>query len=137
MELPCNKFLRKYELRVHGHLTDSKLKAISRGVKIDGVLYGGIDIQVLKSEGPNHLISATLREGKNRELRNIFAHFNWQVSRLKRIQYGPYKLQDVPKGGLLEVSLKDQVLTWYEDQRKRLIEYELLTRDRTGPPPTQ
>merc|ERR1712137_532786 len=126
LELPENNYLRKYEMRIHGHLTDSKLKAISKGVKIDGVLYSGVDVRILKSSGPNHLVQASLTEGKNRELRNIFAHFNWRVSRLKRIQYGPYKLQDVPKGGLLEVPLKGKLLQWYEERRKTLIEYELL-----------
>ena len=86
-------------------------------------------MKVLKSSGANHLVSVTITEGKNRELRNIFAHFNWRVSKLKRIQYGPYKLQDVPKGGLLEVPLKGKLSQWFEEHRKKLIERELTHKE--------
>ena len=130
-ELPENNYTRKYEMRIHGHITDSKLRAVSRGVKIDGILYAGIDMTILKSSGPNHLVSVSISEGKNRELRNIFAHFNWRVSKLKRIQYGPYKLNDIPKGGLLEVTLKGKAKLWVEEQRKKLIEYEVLSKKET------
>lgn len=128
-ELPNNNYIRKYEMRIHGHITDTKLKAIQRGVKIDGILYGGADITILKSSGPNHLVSVTIQEGKNRELRNIFAHFNWRISKLKRIQYGPYKLNDIPKGGILEVSLKGKAKLWVDQRRKKLIEYEVMTKE--------
>lgn len=128
-ELPSNNYIRKYEMRIHGHITDSKLKAIGRGVKIDGVLYAGVDITILKSSGPNHLVSVSIQEGKNRELRNIFSHFNWRVSRLKRIQYGPYKLNDIPKGGILEVALKGKAKLWAEAHRNKLIDYEIMAKE--------
>ena len=127
MELPENEYVRKYVVRIHGNITDTKLKAIRHGVKIDGIHYAGMDFNVISSKTTNHMVEVSLREGKNRELRTVFAHFNWQVSKLKRIQYGPYKLGDIPKGGLLEVQLKGNLLDWYQKQRDMLIRQEILT----------
>ena len=44
----------------------------------------------------------TLREGKNREIRNIFESFNMTVTRLIRISYGPYKLRKTKKGEIVK-----------------------------------
>ena len=46
-----------------------------------------------------------LREGKNREIRNIFESINMTVTRLIRISYGPYKLGKLQKGKLKKVNL--------------------------------
>ena len=46
-----------------------------------------------------------LREGKNREIRNIFESLNMTVTRLIRISYGPYKLGKLQRGKFKKVSL--------------------------------
>ena len=38
-----------------------------------------------------------LREGKNREIRKICDYFSWDIVKLIRIKYGPYKLLDLKK----------------------------------------
>ena len=48
----------------------------------------------------------TLTEGKNREIRNIMAHFSLPVTRLIRISYGPFQLGNLEKGGVREVTKK-------------------------------
>ena len=46
-----------------------------------------------------------LREGKNREIRNIFESFNMTVTRLIRISYGPYKLGKIQKGKIVKAKI--------------------------------
>jgi 23S rRNA pseudouridine2605 synthase len=48
----------------------------------------------------------TLKEGKNREIRNVFEHFDLQVSRLIRISYGKFKADNMRAKDLLEVDHK-------------------------------
>ena len=47
----------------------------------------------------------TLKEGKNREIRNIFESFNMTVTRLIRVSYGPYKLGKVGKGEFIKIKV--------------------------------
>ena len=39
-----------------------------------------------------------LKEGKNREIRNICNYFSWNIVKLVRIGYGPYKLGRLKEG---------------------------------------
>ena len=43
---------------------------------------------------------------QNREVRKALAHVRLVVKRLIRVQYGPYRLADLPPGAVLEVRAK-------------------------------
>ena len=45
----------------------------------------------------------SLKEGKNREIRKIMAHFGCTVNRLIRISYGPFALKGLRPGELNEL----------------------------------
>ena len=47
-----------------------------------------------------------MNEGKNREIRKILSHFNLKITKLKRIEYGPFKLDNLAIGKLKEISDK-------------------------------
>ena len=49
------------------------------------------------------ILELTIAEGKNREVRRVLEHFGLQVSRLIRVRYGPFVLEDLPAGGVDEV----------------------------------
>lgn len=105
MELPKNAVSRIYRVRVRGTPMETHLQQLERGVKVDGVVYQPIDVEMDKAQsgGRNCWLTLTLREGKNREIRRIFEHFDLPVSRLIRIGYGEFELQDLPVGELAEV----------------------------------
>jgi 23S rRNA pseudouridine2605 synthase len=53
-----------------------------------------------------------MREGKNREIRNVLGALGLQVNRLIRVSYGPFQLGDLPSGAVEEVktrALRDQI----------------------------
>lgn len=103
MELPSTGLKRTYRVRVHGTITKEVLSRLSKGIKIDGVLYAPCDITLEKNSGTNTWLIMTLKEGKNREIRRMMKFFGLEVSRLIRISYGPYELGDLPKGKVKEV----------------------------------
>jgi 23S rRNA pseudouridine2605 synthase len=104
MELPANAQERVYRVRIRGTPMETHFAQLERGVKVDGVQYQPVDV-VLEQEkaGRNQWLKLTLREGKNREIRRIFDHFDLPVSRLIRIAYGEFELQDLRPGELAEV----------------------------------
>ena len=44
-----------------------------------------------------------MREGKNREVRNVLQSLGLDVNRLIRVSYGPFQLGDLPPGKVIEV----------------------------------
>ena len=98
-----------YRVRVRGLPMETHLDQLERGVRIDDVHYQPIDVHVetMKAEGRNQWLTLTLREGKNREIRRIFEHFDLPVSRLIRIQYGNFHLDDLAPEEVAEVPTAD------------------------------
>jgi 23S rRNA pseudouridine2605 synthase len=44
-----------------------------------------------------------MREGKNREVKNVLGHLGLAVNRLIRVSFGPFQLGDLPEGEVDEV----------------------------------
>ena len=104
MELPMNAQMRVYRVRVRGTPMETHYQQLERGVRVDGVHYQPIAVTVdHEKSGRNQWLTLTLREGKNREIRRIFEHFDLPVSRLIRIQYGNFHLDDLAPEEVAEV----------------------------------
>lgn len=99
-ELPQNKIQRIYKCRVFGNtLSENNLNQIRNGITVNGIKYGQIEIV----QNDRKWFTLTLKEGKNREIRNIFEYFNMHVTRLIRVQYGSFKLNHLQPGNVIEV----------------------------------
>ncbi|MEO5809398.1 MAG: pseudouridine synthase [Sphingomicrobium sp.] len=93
LELPSTGVVRTYRARAFGAVTQSALEALAEGVTIEGVRYGSIDANLERRTGRNCWIELSLTEGKNREVRNVLAYLDLQVSRLIRTSYGPFTVE--------------------------------------------
>ncbi|CUX32219.1 MULTISPECIES: pseudouridine synthase [Rhizobium/Agrobacterium group] len=112
LELPTTGWLRRYRVRAHGEVDQAALDKLKDGIAVDGVLYGAIDATLDRTQGHNVWITMGLREGKNREIKNVLGALGLEVNRLIRISYGPFQLGDLPEGKVLEVRgrmLRDQL----------------------------
>lgn len=108
MELPQNAQARVYRVRIRGTPMETHLAQLERGVIVDGVQYQPIDYELEPEKvGRNQWLTLTLREGKNREIRRIFDAFDLPVSRLIRIQYGNFHLDDLEPEEVAEVPTED------------------------------
>ena len=103
MELPATGWLRRYRVRAHGRVTIEDLARLAEGVVIDGVKYAGIEAMIDREQGANLWLTLGLREGKNREVRNILASLGLEVNRLIRVSYGPFQLGELAAGVVEEV----------------------------------
>jgi 23S rRNA pseudouridine2605 synthase len=108
LELPDTGWLRRYRVRAHGEVTQGQLDQLKNGVEVDGVKYGSIDATLERDRSANVWIVFAIREGKNREVRNVMAHLGLEVNRLIRISYGPFQLGEIEEGQVEEI--KSRVL---------------------------
>ena len=84
------------------------INKINNGVSIKGIRYNKAKVKIEKKLKFNTILIFKLKEGKNREIRNICKLFNWKIIKLIRIEYGPIKLSNLNIGQLEEIkSLKN------------------------------
>ncbi|MBX9649279.1 MAG: pseudouridine synthase, partial [Xanthobacteraceae bacterium] len=106
LELPDTGWLRRYRVRAHGEVTQGQLDELKKGVEVDGVKYGSIDATLERDQGANVWLVFAIREGKNREVRNVMAHLGLEVNRLIRVSYGPFQLGELEEGQVEEVKTR-------------------------------
>ena len=112
LELPQTGWLRRYRVRVHGNVDETALAGLKDGVAVDGVFYGAVEAELERKQGTNAWLVVGLREGKNREVKNIMASLGLEVTRLIRISFGPFQLADLDEGAVRELKgkmLRDQL----------------------------
>jgi 23S rRNA pseudouridine2605 synthase len=112
LELPSTGWLRRYRVRAHGSVTQAQLDGLKQGITVDGVQYGPITATLEREQGSNVWLVLGLREGKNREVKNVLGSLGLEVNRLIRVSYGPFQLGDLPENGVEMVKarmLRDQL----------------------------
>jgi 23S rRNA pseudouridine2605 synthase len=103
LELPATGWLRRYRVRAHGSITQDRVDSLRRGVTIDSIHYGPIEATIDRVQGTNVWLTLGIREGKNREVRNVLGHFGLTVTRLIRVSFGPFQLGEIGEGEIEEV----------------------------------
>lgn len=112
LELPTTGWLRRYRVRAFGKVKQEQLDSLKDGVAVDGVFYGAVEALLEREQGSNVWITIGLREGKNREVKNILGSLGLEVNRLIRISFGPFQMGELEEGAVLEVNgrtLRDQL----------------------------
>lgn len=89
---PSTGLDREYAVRIQGELEEDEIKQLLVGVDVEGERMAFSDIRYYNGSGQNHWYHVVLTEGRNREVRRLFASMERQVSRLKRVRYGPVVL---------------------------------------------
>ncbi|MEM8833317.1 MAG: pseudouridine synthase [Pseudomonadota bacterium] len=103
LELPKNEFKRTYRVRAHGKISQERLDQLESGIVWNKIKYDSIEATLEKQQGANVWIEISLKEGKNREVRNIMEALGLTVNRLIRLSYGPFHLGRLPKKAIMEV----------------------------------
>lgn len=112
LALPETGWLRRYRVRVHGNVDQAMLDTLREGITIEGIEYGPIVATLEREIGDNAWLVMDLREGKNREIKRVLEYFSLHVTRLIRVSFGPFQLEDLGEGAIEEVrtrTLKDQL----------------------------
>ena len=93
---------REYSVRIYGdELTPEQIAQFKLGIRLDDGVAKFEELMKLdeNSESKNHWYKVIIKEGKNREVRRMFEHFDLTVSRLMRTRFGPISLPPRLKRG--------------------------------------
>ena len=101
---PKYSIARKYLVRVYGKVEKKNIEALKKGILIGDEYSRFKNIEykneVLKDQVRlNNWFQVTLGSGKNREVRSLWESQGFEVSRLKRISYGPVILPSFVRPG--------------------------------------
>ena len=102
-ELPSSNILRVYRVCINGKIDNNDISIINKGLKINNVEYRKLNVRLEKFKEPYSWLIFKMKEGKNREIRNICKYFLWNIVNLVRIQYGSIKLIKQKPGEIIEI----------------------------------
>lgn len=94
---PRNEVEKEYHVRVQGDWRTA-LSVLRGRIVLDGQLLSPAAIRVMQGGADTALLSVTIHEGKNRQIRRMCALAGLRVFRLKRVREGGLHLGDLPPG---------------------------------------
>ena len=94
---PSHAVEKEYQVRVTGPVKRA-IPLMQRPMTIDGEDFAPAKVQVLGRGEGSTLISVTIRQGKNRQVRRMCAAAGLTVHRLRRVREGSLSLGSLPSG---------------------------------------
>ena len=95
---PKHEVEKTYRARVSGALTREKMEQLRGGVHIEGSLTAPAEVSLLRQGERSALVEIRIREGRNRQVRKMFAAVGCRVLELERTQIGEVRLGGLKPG---------------------------------------
>ena len=106
---PQYNMAREYAVRVRGTVTSEKIQQLVQGITLEDGPARFEEIVESGGEGFNRWFHVVIMEGRKREVRRLWQAVDTEVSRLKRVRYGPIILDSaVPAGHWRELDKQER-----------------------------
>jgi len=102
---PRYKIEKEYIAKIDGIPDKKILRKLSSGVQLEDGKTAPAQAVLVSSDKKNHtsVISLTIHEGRNRQVRRMFEALGFKVLRLKRVRYGFLDINGLAKGKAREL----------------------------------
>lgn len=95
---PRHKVYKTYVAKVAGVISDSRLAKLRKGVDIGGFVTSPAKVRLVKQMPRHAVVEISIREGKNRQVRKMFAAVGNKVQDLHRTAIGEIRLGRLKEG---------------------------------------
>jgi 23S rRNA pseudouridine2605 synthase len=89
---------KKYLVSALGRFDSVMAAKFLAGIEDAGEILKVVRVRILSANNSRSVVELELAEGKNREIRRLFAAVDLAIERLQRISIGPIKLGELPPG---------------------------------------
>jgi pseudouridine synthase len=89
---------RTYLVKVGGVPEEKELARLKRGVMLEDGRARVVSCSILRQKEKNSWVQVVVTEGRNRLVKRMFSAIRHPVLKLKRIQFGPIQLGNLPFG---------------------------------------
>lgn len=100
---PRYQVTRRYRVQVAGVPEPATLAELRNGMHFSDGFFHFHRIKVLKRRGRSTFVELEMQEGKNREIRRLFARVGHKVMNLQRVAFGPLRLGRLEPGECREL----------------------------------
>lgn len=104
---PRNKIYKTYKARVAGVISDERLRKLEKGVDIGGFVTSPAIVKLIKQSAGSAVVEIKIHEGKNRQVRKMFAAVGNKVMDLERTAIGDLYIGNLMKGHYRKLTRKE------------------------------
>lgn len=104
---PSREVEKVYLARVSNQVTPEEAKRLERGVVVDGRQTSPAKARILSVKPLYTEMMITIHEGRNRQVRKMVESVGHEVVLLRRVRFGPLKLNDLPRGMWRELTQEE------------------------------
>ena len=108
---PSHEVEREYQVKVLGVPDDHDLDRLSKGIVIDGRRTRPAEVKLLNvvhaKDGDHAIVSIVVKEGRNRQVRNMCEAIGHPVDRLKRVRIGPITDERIRPGEFRDLDAQE------------------------------
>ncbi len=109
---PRYEIEKTYRVMVAGHPAPEMLRELRKGVRLAEGVARVEDVRLKSQHKQSAILEMVLREGKNREIRRVFARVGHKVMRLVRIAVGPIRLGSLSAGEARSLTRQEVDALW-------------------------
>jgi 23S rRNA pseudouridine2605 synthase len=103
---------KEYLARVNGLPVPPVLERLRKGVLLEDGLTAPAKVSLIKTGRANALVSLTIHEGRNRQVRRMLAAVGHPVLNLRRVRFGPLTLTGLQPGEWRRLKKEEANVLW-------------------------
>lgn len=98
---------KTYRVALAGRLSERDVRRLQQGIELDDARTAPAKVRVAAVRRDGSVLDITIHEGRNRQVRRMFAALGHSVLALTRTRFGPLRLGNLPPGCVRPLTAKE------------------------------